>query len=152
MGKRLQREDSEADENSTQLKDEDEVARTRPPPAARSREHTTWFSPSNRCVFSVRSLAVTSRLRSRPTHATPLLLSTSHSHPFTALPHSTHSLLCIFGPIFLLSLLCQVHILHFCTKVEERTPIKLQLCKISRRIGCVIPRCKLQRGITQPIL
>ena len=30
--------------------------------------------------------------------------------------------------------------------------LSLQICKKSRRIGCVIPHCKLQRGITQPIL
>ena len=29
---------------------------------------------------------------------------------------------------------------------------KVQKCQKSRRIGCVIPHCKLQRGIMQPIL
>ena len=28
----------------------------------------------------------------------------------------------------------------------------LQICQKSRKIGCVIPHCNLQRGITQPIL
>ena len=28
----------------------------------------------------------------------------------------------------------------------------VQICQKGRRIGCVIPRCNLQRGITQPIL
>ena len=28
----------------------------------------------------------------------------------------------------------------------------VQICQKSQRIGCVIPRCKLQCGITQPIL
>ena len=31
-------------------------------------------------------------------------------------------------------------------------PAYVQICQKSRRIGCVIPRCKLQSGITQPIL
>ena len=33
-----------------------------------------------------------------------------------------------------------------------RTRSYIQICQKSRRIGCVIPRCNLQCGITQPIL
>ena len=34
---------------------------------------------------------------------------------------------------------------------NRRVRHKLQTCQKSRRIGCVILHCKLQRGITQPI-
>ena len=36
--------------------------------------------------------------------------------------------------------------------VRRRSRLNVQMCqKKSRRIGCVIPHCKLQRGIAQPI-
>ena len=40
-----------------------------------------------------------------------------------------------------------------CTGVEDTFAMPMyRYVKKSGRIGCVIPRCKLQRGITQPIL
>ena len=36
--------------------------------------------------------------------------------------------------------------------LEIRKGYVLHVCQKSRRIGCVIPRCNLQRGFTQPIL
>ena len=39
----------------------------------------------------------------------------------------------------------------FCHGAERREP-SVQICQKSRRIGCVIPCCNLQSGITQPIL
>ena len=35
---------------------------------------------------------------------------------------------------------------------EMNNPVCVQICQKSRRIGCVIPRCKLQCRITQPTL
>ena len=35
---------------------------------------------------------------------------------------------------------------------SEMKSLVLQICQKSRRIGCVIPRCNLQHGITQPII
>ena len=47
---------------------------------------------------------------------------------------------------------CQKNSAVAASSINDCFIIYLQICQKCRRIGCVIPHCKIQRGITQPIL